>query len=252
MITIQNLYKYPLKSGAALACKSVTGGGCGFHGDREFCLYRQRDNKFISLRDNVLIADLHVIAEGNNLKISFNGNTKFFDISSMVNSNIRIWSRDVDVNVMPADISRYVSLLIQEDVILARLLHYEDYSQSFMDTGPIHIISESAVNELSTISGFYDIDHQIFRPNIVVPDFAGLQESYVAKIMINGFLFNVTERTERCNAVSVLQNKRHSVENSDLLASIDAANQYDGAFFGLYLKAQGKFRVNIGDEVVIN
>ncbi|GKW40923.1 MOSC domain-containing protein [Pectobacterium parvum] len=251
MIKIEQLISYPLKSGAGIKTEVINGGVSGIDGDREFCLYRKSDNKFISMRDNIRIADVLIVSDENKITVRCHQNEKYFDVTSTRKNNIRIWSRDVDVSVMSSDASEYISSLIGEDVILARLYHTGDYSQSFMDTGPVHIISIAALTSLASAIGCDSINPLVFRPNIIVPDFAGISEGCVEEIIINGVRFIVTERTERCNAVSLLHNKIHGISDSELLENIDEANDYDGALFGLYLQAENRFQLNVGDEVTV-
>ncbi|NPE59184.1 MOSC domain-containing protein [Dickeya dadantii] len=252
MIKIEQLISYPLKSGAGIKAEVIKGGISGIDGDREFCLYRKSDNKFISMRDNILISDVLIVPDGNMLAVRCHQNEKYFDITGAEKNNIRIWSRDVDVSVMPSDASEYISSLIGEDVILAKLYHPGDYSQSFMDTGPLHIISTAELTSLASAIGCESINPLVFRPNIIVSDFAGISEDSVEKVTINGVRFTVTERTERCNAVSLLHKKIHGIDDSELLENIDEANDYEGALFGLYLQAENRFQLNVGDEVIVS
>ncbi|EBS1326647.1 MOSC domain-containing protein [Salmonella enterica subsp. enterica serovar Muenchen] len=251
MIKIEQLIKYPLKSGAGINADSLVGGASGIDGDREFCLYRQYDNRFISMRNNIRIADISIVLERNMLAVRCGQEEKFFDITESCVDKIRIWSRDVDVSVMPTQASEYISTLIGESIILARLYHPSDYSQSFMDTGPIHIISMNALNSLAKAAGCQSIDPMVFRPNIIVSDFFDIPEDNIECVSINGVPFIVTERTERCNAVSLLHNKIHGIDNSELLETIEQANDYDGALFGLYLQSEERFQLNVGDIVTL-
>ncbi|MEN4559407.1 MOSC N-terminal beta barrel domain-containing protein [Pantoea agglomerans] len=252
MIKIEQLVSYPLKSGSGVTAESLTGGASGIDGDREFCLYRKSDNKFISMRENIRIADVVVVPDGNMLAVKIFDEMFFFDISSTEKNTIRIWSRNVDVTVMPPDVSAFISSVIGEEVVLARLRHPGDYSQSFMDTGPIHIISLAALTSLSLATGYKTLNPLVFRPNIIVPDFSGISEKNVRSLTINGVCFSVTERTERCTAVSLLHRKVHGLDSSALLEKIDEANDYDGALFGLYLQAQARFQLNVGDQVTVS
>jgi uncharacterized protein YcbX len=120
-----------------------------------------------------------------------------------------------------------------------------------MDTGPIHIISMSALNSLAKAAGCQSINPRVFRPNIIVSDFSDISEKDIESISINGVKFIVTERTERCNAVSMLHNKIHGLDDSELMEIIDEANDYDGALFGLYLQAEERFQLNVGDIVTL-
>ncbi|PPC67076.1 hypothetical protein C1Y42_22280 [Pantoea sp. ICBG 985] len=252
MIKIDQLISYPLKSGAGIKADTLIGGASGIDGDREFCLYRQCDNKFISMRDNIRIADVSIVPEGNMLAVRYGQEERIFDITDNGIDRIRIWSRDVDVSVMPIQVSEYISSLIEENVVLARIYYPGNYSQSFMDTGPIHIISKSALNSLAKFAGYENIDPLVFRPNIIVPDFSDIKEDDIVSVTINGVQFIVTERTERCNAVSLLHNKIHGLDDSALLESIDEANDYDGALFGLYLRAEERFKLNVGDVLTLD
>lgn len=252
MIKIEKLISYPLKSGAGMKAEFIKGGTTGIDGDREFCLYRKSDNKFISMRDNISISDVLIVPDGNSLAVRCHQDERFFDVTDTEKNTIRIWSRDVDVSVMPLGVSEYISSLIGEDVILSRVFHSGNYSQCFMDTGPVHVISMASLASLTSAIGCESINPLVFRPNIIIPNFAGVSEGDVEKIVINGVSFIVTERTERCNAVSLLYNKINRINDSELLENIDEANDYDGALFGLYLQAESRFQLQVGDEVTIN
>lgn len=252
MSIIKFLYTYPLKSGAAVSEVNVSGDTAGITGDREFCLYSPELKKFISMRDNLNIVNLYTKVDGNHLLVRTAHTEMLFDAQFSSPDRIRIWSRDVDVFVMPQEISEYISSFIGENVILSRLKFPGVISQSFMDTGPIHLISQHALESLSSASGYDYIDPAIFRPNLVVPDFKGLHDDNIDEIIINGVVFTVTERTERCNAVPLLHKKLQDIENSSLLEYLDEASDYEGAYFGLYLQAKSKFNISIGDELTFS
>ncbi|WP_404273851.1 MOSC domain-containing protein [Yersinia intermedia] len=120
-----------------------------------------------------------------------------------------------------------------------------------MDTGPIHIISQRSLDSLSRHIGLGEIPTSIFRPNIVVSDFGFENENDIKKIVINDFVFNVTEVTERCDAVSILHRKLQSISDSPILDILDELNDFDGAKFGLYLRSETDFCIHINDVVEV-
>lgn len=143
----------------------------------------------------------------------------------------------------------FFSTYLKRSVILAKIKHSDDYSQSFMDTGPIHIISQYALDILSQHCGQAEIDSAIFRPNIVVSGFGIHNENDIKKMLISGHVFNVTEMTDRCDAVSILHRKFQSISDSPLLELLDEWNNFDGAIFGFYVRTESDFCININDPV---
>lgn len=74
------------------------------------------------------------------------------------------------MTVFRGNISEFISTYLKINVILAKIKHINDFSHCFMDTGPIHIISQNSLEKLKTC-GLDEIDHAIFRPNIIVSEF---------------------------------------------------------------------------------
>lgn len=47
--------------------------------------------------------------------------------------------------------------------------------------------------------------------------------------------------TERCEAISILHRKLLSVSDSQILETLDELNEFDGAIFGIYVRADSDF-----------
>ncbi|WP_127960500.1 MOSC domain-containing protein [Serratia microhaemolytica] len=248
---VSKLTYYPLKSGAGVSSSSCSGNANGIIGDRLYCLFDAEQKKFISLRETSLLPDISIIDNDNEITISIDNSIRKLNKPPSTKDIIKVWSRHVEVETYPGKISEYISAYLKMNVILAKIKHFDDYTQCFMDTGPIHIISQKSLNLLSLNCGLAEIDSSIFRPNIVVSDFGIRNEKDIKKILINRQVFNVTEITERCNAIPVLHRKLQSVSDSPVLEILDEWNDFDGAVFGIYVRAESDFRININDHVEI-
>ena len=248
MSAVTRLVYFPLKSGAGIVTDYLEGGPSGIINDRQFCLYKPAEKKFISMRDIVGVSDVCVYVNADGIHVKAGGILQCFQSVSGSDDTIKVWSRDVDVIALRGAISDFISRYLSESVILAKIKHPKNISQSFMDTGPIHIISHEALRRLSIACQYELLDPMIFRPNIVVSEFEG-DEADIQSVIINGFSFSVMERTERCTAITVLHKKIHDTQNSHLLQKLDESIGSDGAPFGLYLQANEDFKITEADTV---
>lgn len=57
--------------------------------------------------------------------------------------------------------------------------------------------------------------------------------------------------TERCEAISILHRKLLSVSDSQILETLDELNEFDGAIFGIYVRADSDFFISINDIIEI-
>ncbi|MBP2858790.1 MOSC domain-containing protein [Dickeya oryzae] len=252
MSIIEQLIYYPLKSGAGIRSDVLQGGTNGIRKDRQFCLYGRKSNKFMSLRENINIQNIVIVDAGDTLIIDLGTIKKSFLHTNGDDTSIHIWSREVEVSAFFGEVSAFLSSYLLEDVVLAKIKHPDDFGQSFMDTGPIHIIAQSELKRLAKICQLDELNPMIFRPNIIVSDFGEQGESDVNKVKINGVDFLVTERTGRCNAVTLLHKKNHNMSHSILLDVLDEENNNDGALFGLYLRADNDFEIKTHDVMDIS
>ncbi|AVF38259.1 MOSC domain-containing protein [Rahnella sikkimica] len=252
MSTVSKIICYPLKSGAGVCYDFTHGNENGLTGDRLFCLFCPETKKFVSLRDNHKLEDILLDSNEFAINITVGSIIQCFHLQNIPNiETIKMWSRNVEVTTYPGAISDYISSYLKMNVILAKVSNFSDYKQSFMDTGPIHIISQKSLDALSRHVGLGEISASVFRPNIIVPDFGIENETDIKKITINDFVFNVTEVTERCDAVSILHRKLQSVSDSPILEILDELNDFDGAVFGIYVRSETDFCIHINDVVEV-
>ncbi|WP_321157379.1 MOSC domain-containing protein, partial [Serratia nevei] len=251
MSIISKIIHYPLKSGSGISSGFCTGSMNGITGDRIYCLFDSENNKFITLRDTPLLTDILITEIDGRLSVSIEGKISEFDTPPPLDGVIKIWSREVDVTVFRGNISEFISTYLKINVILAKIKHINDFSHCFMDTGPIHIISQNSLEKLKKTCGLDEIDHAIFRPNIIVSEFPCPNEKDIKKVIINGNVFRVTEMTERCEAISILHRKLLSVSDSQILETLDELNEFDGAIFGIYVRADSDFFISINDIIEI-
>ncbi|OVZ84555.1 MOSC domain-containing protein [Yersinia intermedia] len=251
MNNVLKLIHHPLKSGAGVYSDIFHGNKNGITGDRLFCLFCPETKKFISLRDNSKLEDITIENNEFSVSIIIGDIKENFGVEKKSVDTIKVWSRNVEVDTYKGIVSDYISSYLKMNVCLAKVSSFTDYKQSFMDTGPIHIISQRSLDSLSRHIGLGEIPTSIFRPNIVVSDFGFENENDIKKIVINDFVFNVTEVTERCDAVSILHRKLQSISDSPILDILDELNDFDGAKFGLYLRSETDFCIHINDVVEV-
>ena len=249
MSKIVSLFNYPLKSGHKSTLQKATGDAFGFTGDRQFVILNKKDLSLYSLRDNLILCDVEVSYFSEKLSIKINLKKHVITCFFETKIQAKIWSKIVNLKVASSAVNQFFSELLNTEVYLAKL--EPSQGQTLMDSGPIHLVSLSDMDRLRELCDLPNLDPMIFRPNIVIDNLSFMENEPPKKLAIGGYNFTVLERTERCNAVSILHRKQHNIKSSYLIPTLNELSEINTPYFGIYLQPEENFSIKTGDYVKI-
>ncbi|MBP6346618.1 MOSC domain-containing protein [Neisseriaceae bacterium CLB008] len=253
---VTELLTYPLKSSAPISHKHCRGSVVGIEGDRQFGLFAQDTRKLFSLRNNPILAKQAISIEPDAISITslIDGHSHSFALSADGTETVDVWRRQLPATTYGAALNDFFSALVGTPVLFAQPQlpeHNTDVDQTFMDGGALHLVNRHSVMALGEAINMPFIDPKIFRPNLVVDDWAVLAENEVSTLSINGVTFEVVERTSRCVAINLLAQALGLDTKPLPLQALKAFNGGSGAHFGVYLRPAQDFTLSLGDEVHI-
>ncbi len=128
----------------------------------------------------------------------------------------------------------------------------------FQDYFPIHIISQSSIDELNQRmkkSGVKDriVEPLQFRPNVVI-DGNAIELDYWYKVFINGHLWSIVQKTPRCSIGNVCLDKGEFDKSNSVTRTLRSYRRIDpgdknGFFLGDdAIHHDSGYFINVGDE----
>ncbi len=259
MITLNQLYIYPVKSLGGIALTEARVEARGLEHDRRWMVV-DADNKFLTQREHPRMALVLPQITGEGLALAAPGmeTLRVPFVSAGAAVQVRVW-RSVCEAVSAGDeaaewLTEYlgvpVRLMFMPD--RSRRAVNPDYGQpgdivSFADGYPILLLGEASVEDLNT-----RLDEPVpmdrFRPNFVVAGSKAYAEDGWMRVAIGDAVFRAAKPCGRCVMTTIDQaSGARGVEPLHTLAQYRVA---DGkVLFGQYLIAEGESRVRVGDPV---
>lgn len=263
MLTVSQLFIYPIKSlgGIALDTAEVTDRGLKY--DRRWMLIDD-NNRFLSQREFDQMALLHVAIEADGLRVTyFTDGTSVsipFEPQTAATITVTVWDDTCTGTPVCPDIDKWFTNVLG---INARLVYMADVSRrevdpryaheqqitSFADAYPFLLIGQASLDELNTrLQNPIGMDR--FRPNIVFSGGEAFLEDVMPHIRIAGIDFYGVKRCARCVMITIDQQSaaRHP-EPMKVLAKYRAQN--NKIYFGQNLLHKGSGNISIGDVLEV-
>lgn len=264
MLTISELYSYPIKSLAGIKLSSAIVTDRGLEYDRRWMLIDQ-NNRFLSQREVAKMALLHVAIGDDVLTVNNTQDGTSIKIPKDPGNEhvikVTIWDDACDAIPVSDEADRWFSQALG---IACRLVFMPDESQrhtdpryanedsitSLSDAYPFLLIGQASLDDLNN-----RLDEKLlinrFRPNIVFAGGAPYQEDLMNSISINGVNFNGVKLCARCNVTTIDQsNAMIGKEPLKTLAKYRVKNKK--IMFGQNLVHSDTGMISVGDELIIN
>jgi uncharacterized protein YcbX len=262
MLTVSELYIYPVKSlgGIALPAASLTDRG--FEYDRRWMLIDE-NNRFLSQREVAAMAFLKVSLLEDGLLVQNTGIAdSFYQIPfqplTTETMMVSVWSDSCPAQCVSAEADAWFSKQLD---IPCRLVYMPDSTQrevdalyahnkeitSFSDGYPLLIIGQASLDDLnSRLASPLLMDR--FRPNIVFTGGLPFQEDDMKQFSIGDIQFFGVKPCARCTITTIDQQTGvKGKEPLKTLSTYRARNK--NIYFGQNLLYQGGGIIRVGDTI---
>ncbi len=265
MLTISELYIYPIKSLGGIALDKATLIERGFEHDRRWMLV-DADNQFLSQREVNAMALLKVQLTAQGLLITNSGVPGEellvpFLPTITETGMVTVWSSHCRAQRVSDEADDWFSkqlgfpckLVYMPDTtrryVDGRYAHNKEIT-SFSDGYPLLLIGQASLDDLNNRLET-PLPMNRFRPNIVFTGGAAFQEDYMKHFEINGITFFGVKPCSRCVMTTINQQTAEKAkEPLKTLSTYRMKNKK--IYFGQNLLHQGTGVVSIGDTITIH
>lgn len=269
MLTISQLYLYPIKSLAGIAVQTAEVTDRGFANDRRYLLVTP-DNVFITQRTYPKMALLYPEITDHGLAV-INSSTDGRAIlitrpeeSALADQQVTIWSQVVKAQHVSRIADSWFSNALG---IKCKLVYMPDRSlrpvapssglrpagkiTSFADAYPFLLIGEESLADLNDrYQGSDPIGMNRFRPNIVFSGGQPYAEDQIGQFTINDISFTGLEKCARCGVPNVNpKTGKESINGEPLRTLMKYRTENRKVYFGMNLVHAGTGIISVGDEL---
>ncbi len=261
MLTITELYTYPVKSFKANPVEQICMDSFGPAGDRRLMLV-DACGKFVTQRTHPKMATLSARLEGRALEITLPETPlPTLRLSDFIRTvNVTVWgealsAKGLGENSVDHMLSEFLGTQVRlvympQDCFrqVDRAFFNHEQRVSFADGFPVLLTNQASLDELNSRLSV-PVQMARFRPNIVVAGDMPYQEDQWQKVKIGDVVFDVVKPCSRCVMTTVNEFAEKTAEPLRTLSSY-RRNEY-GVCFGQNLVHRGKGRIQLGDELVV-
>jgi uncharacterized protein len=264
MLTVSELYIYPIKSLGGIAKETVKVTNTGFKHDRRWMLVDE-NNMFLSQRTHPQMALLQPTETADGIVVTHKNNstqsiTIPFYNEGKTTIQVSVWDDVCEVVEVSTLCSQWFSDMLQ---INCKLVYMPDNTKrlvdkryasnnevtSFSDGYPILMIGQASLDELNA-----KLDEPIpmnrFRPNIVFTGGHAHVEDEMEKFVINDIKFSGVKPCSRCVMTTInQQNSEKGKEPLKTLATYRTKN--NKIYFGQNILHQQNGSIAIGNSIEI-
>lgn len=262
MLTVTELYTYPVKSLGGISLKEADLCERGIKYDRRWMVV-DTNNKYLSQRDLIEMALLRVRIEEPYLIIEH---------SSRNAAPLRVPIQPVTDDTFPVtifdDVCNAIRVSDEADAWFTDALSFrcklvfmpgetrrrvdKDYSRNneitgFTDGFPFLLLGQESLDDLNRRLK-NELPMNRFRPNIVFKGGNPYEEDQMSHFGINGISFYGVKRCARCVITTIDQEK--AVKGKDPLRTLSTYRaEHNNVYFGQYLVHEGKGKIKVGEEL---
>lgn len=265
MLTVSELYIYPIKSLGGIALNAATLTDRGFEYDRRWMLVDGND-QFLSQREVTAMALLKVqlTASGLLVQNSSQPGAEFlipFEPATNESLTVTVWSNHCKAyrvsNEADAWFSKQLGLPCKlvympastHRLVDSRYAHHKEIT-SFSDGYPLLVISQASLDDLNSRLAT-PVPMNRFRPNIVFTGGTAFQEDSMKEFEINGITLFSVKPCARCIMTTINQQTGEKAkEPLKTLSSYRMKN--NKIYFGQNLLYRGTGVISIGDTITIH
>ncbi len=262
MLTISELFIYPIKSLGGVSVPVATVTDRGFQYDRRWMLVDDQ-NVFMSQRSIPKMALLQVFIEADGLRVEHKKTGVQINIPFQPSADtlkVQVWSFEGKAIEVSKEVSHWFTSSLGQP---CKLVYMPDSTKrrvdsryvsnkeltSFTDDFPYLAISQSSLDELNN-----RLEHPIpmnrFRPNIVIAGAAPFEEDEWAHFTVNDLHFFGAKLCGRCVVTTIDQHE--AVQGKEPLLTLATYRKSNNKiYFGQYLVHNGAGSVNVGDTIEV-
>ncbi len=258
MLTISDLFVYPIKSMGGIALNNALATATGFKYDRYWmlvdtngnCLTQREFPQMALFRLRFIDFGIEVTYQNDTIVVPFNG-------SSSGEIKCHIWEDTLKAIKEPFEISRWFSHKMGTEVFLIRMApsstrYVKRHAPSkvhFPDSAPYMILGKSSLDHLNgQLQDSVSIDR--FRANIVFVGGQPHEEDQWQQINIGGLNLESTKLCARCTVTTIDQETGERGEEP--LLTLSKYRLFDRKImFGHYFKVNQDFegKISVGDTI---
>ena len=262
MLTVSELYIYPVKSLGGFNVNEATLTDRGFEHDRRWMLVDE-NNVFLSQRELSAMALLRVKLNDDGLEIYHTQKDTeriavLFENDTIEKLRVRIWHDECDAIAVNKTIDDWFSEMLS---VKCRLVYMPEssnrfvekpYAQdneitSFSDAYPILMIGQSSLDDLNGRLA-QSLPMNRFRPNIVFTGGTPFQEDEIKSFTINDIAFSCAKPCSRCIITTIDQQTGN--KNKEPLKTLSTYRMRNNKIhFGQNILYKSSGIVRIGDEM---
>ena len=263
MLTLNEIYIYPVKSLGGLALQETEVTNRGLKHDRRWMLVDEQ-GRFLSQRTSPNMALFKLVPETGGFRVIYmpDGSSVIIRFSATMGESlpVTIWDDTCTGTLVDTEADRWFSARLN---CACRLVYMADdalrpvderYAKqaelvSFADAYPTLLIGQASIDYLNQqLPDPVEADR--FRPNLIFTGGYAHQEDQMAHITINHIDFYGVKPCARCVMIGINQQTgRVGKEPAKTLATYRQWNKK--VYFGQNLLHQGCGKIRVGDEVHI-
>jgi len=263
MLTVSELFIYPVKSLGGIAVSSALLTDRGFQYDRRWMLVNEQNN-FLTQRELPAMALLQVriTAEGLQVRHQENGAAILLPLQPQTSEMVMtaIWSDQCRAQIVSETANEWFSDMLSTR---CRLVYMPDTSRrrvdsryahdkeitSFADGYPTLIIGQSSLDDLNSRLADAVTMHR-FRPNIVFTGGNPYEEDEWEAFLINNLPFFGVKLCARCTITTI--NPATAEKGKEPLRTLAAYRmRRNKVYFGQNLLHKGEGMIKVGDEIKV-
>jgi uncharacterized protein YcbX len=264
MLTVSELYIYPIKSLGGIALNSATLTDRGFEHDRRWMLVDD-NNQFITQREVNAMALLKPQLTEQGLLIQ---NTRVageellvpFEPTVAGTTIVEVWSNHCCAQQVSAEADAWFSkqlgisckLMYMPDTtnrfVDGRYAHNKEIT-SFTDGFPLLLIGQASLDDLNSRLAT-PLPMNRFRPNVVFTGGTAFEEDSMKQFEINGITFFCVKPCARCVMTTIDQ--QSGAKAKEPLATLSTYRmKRNKILFGQNLLYKGPGKITVGDTITI-
>lgn len=262
MITLSQLFVYPVKSFSGLASKTAQVGESGLIGDRQWMLTFP-SGEFITARQFPQLVRFRVQPMPDGIVVTAPDHRqcriRYADFSN--NPEVtQVWHSQFTAYIASIAINRWFSHYLQQDVQLRwignmssrRLKRYPEMSLSFADAYPFLLVNQASLDYLQQYCPI-SLSVSRFRPNIVVQGAAAFEEDSWKTIQIGDLIFDLVKPCTRCilTTVDPLSGEKNNQLEPLTTLQLFRQNHNNEIHFGQQMIARQSGQLHVGDTVTV-
>ncbi len=260
---LSGLFRYPLKSAAALPAAEAPVESRGLAGDRRW-LVCDANGRFITGRSHPRLSQIRAESGPDGLQLAAPGRTPIrVDPGRLERSwTVNVWKQPVQALAGDAEADAWLSAHLDSAVHLAYMpdsshrpvdprYAREGDQVSFADGFPLLLLGQASVDELNRRL-VRPVTAMNFRPNLVIAGIPAHAEDGWQRVRIGEVEFEVVKACTRCIFVNVDPATAVPDPDGEPLRTLGSYRRTDqGIVFGQNLIPRSTGRLRLGDAVTV-